>query len=127
MQLQRQVTSPSSLRRVVVPPALALLAVVGIAASARIVRCRAGMTRTDIATLAVKDYVAEAFPGWRADHPGRACPTSLAELSPYLNSRDTRDPWGEPYRFACGAARLFVVSSGEDGKLGTEDDIRSDR
>lgn len=85
------------------------------------------MTKVDIAELAVRDYGSEAFASWRADHPGRTCPVSLDELSPYLGSRDTRDPWGNPYRFACVDGSLWVVSSGEDGKIGTDDDLASDR
>ena len=127
MLLQPQVIAPSSRPRTVVRAALALAIVVGVGTVPRLARYRSGVTRADIAGIAVRDYALDAFPQWRADHPWRACPASLAELNPYLDARDTRDPWGEPYRFACEHGALFVVSSGEDGKPGTDDDIRSDR
>jgi len=83
------------------------------------------------AAIAVKKYADEAYPQWAAAHPDRACPETLDELSPFMNSKDTRDPWGQTYRMYCGAklpagaAGLAVSSLGPDGTDQTDDDIKS--
>jgi hypothetical protein len=83
-------------------------------------------TRTKIQRLAF-----EAFPEWSAAHPDRACPDRLAELTEYMPDNDMTDAWGRPLKMMCGsilpprARGIAVLSMGEDGKEGTDDDIKS--
>lgn len=79
----------------------------------------------------VKQYAFEAFPQWAASHPDKACPDKLADLNEYMSSNDSNDAWGRPLKMMCGVSMppgvrgLAVMSLGEDGKEGTEDDITS--
>lgn len=62
---------------------------------------------------------------WHSEHPDE-CPTveklkNLRELSPSFNSNDA---WGKPFKFDCSGEDVVMISSGPDGKEGTEDDIR---
>lgn len=83
------------------------------------------------AMLAVKKLANEAYMQWAASHLDRACPDTLDELTPYMNSKDTRDPWGRSYKMYCGATLpagahgLAVSSLGPDGTDQTDDDITS--
>ena len=49
----------------------------------------------------------------------------------YMNSKDDKDPFGNPYVIKCGgdlpagASGIAVMSKGEDGKEGTSDDLKS--
>ena len=87
--------------------------------------------KIEIATIAVRKYVDEAYPAWAAAHPDRGCPDKLEELQAFMNSKATTDPWGHRYALTCGSsapatARGIAISSlGEDGKPATDDDIRS--
>ncbi len=87
--------------------------------------CCGGGSKVDIAKAIVKKYAFEAYPEWRAANPGRACPTTLAELNPWMGRNDVRDPWGGGYVIRCDANGFGVYSSGEDGIYGTADDIPS--
>lgn len=86
---------------------------------------------TDTASLTVKSYAFEAYPSWAQANPSKACPDKLEELNEFMNRKDVNDPWGTPYRMACGsslppgARGLAVTSAGPDGKDGTDDDVRS--
>jgi general secretion pathway protein G len=85
----------------------------------------------DIAKLAVNKFANEAFPQWSARHPDKACPERIEELGELMNKKDTKDPWGNPYKMLCppnlpvGAKDIAIMSLGADGKEGTGDDIRS--
>ena len=87
-------------------------------------------SRTERARLQVHDYAFEAYPSWRAAHPGRACPRSLRELDAYMGGH-APDPWGSPLEFRCGrmlprgASGLWVRSAGADRRFGTDDDLVS--
>ena len=37
------------------------------------------------------------------------------------------DPWGNRYEMVCMPRGIIVISAGEDGVFGTDDDLRSDR
>lgn len=37
------------------------------------------------------------------------------------------DPWDNEYKFEIHGKRFVIISAGEDGEFGTEDDIRSDK
>jgi hypothetical protein len=86
----------------------------------------------DAAGLVVKKYAYEAFGEWSQAHPDKACPDKLEDLAQYMDTRDINDPWGHPYRMFCGQnlpagakGGLAVMSSGPDGREGTDDDIKS--
>jgi hypothetical protein len=81
--------------------------------------------------LKLQLYAFAAFPNWAAAHPDRTCPDRLEELNEYMDASDTSDAWGRPIKMLCGASLpagskgIGVVSMGEDGKEGTDDDIKS--
>jgi prepilin-type N-terminal cleavage/methylation domain-containing protein len=81
--------------------------------------------------IKLTQYANEAFPQWSAAHPDKGCPDKLTDLNEYMNSSDINDSWGRPIKMMCGASLppgakgLAVASMGEDGKDGTEDDVKS--
>jgi len=111
---------------------LAILALVmGLVVGPRVMRMF-GKSKVDIAQLTVKKYAFEAFGEWSQAHPDKACPDKLEDLTQYMDSKDVKDPWGNPYKMFCGQnlpagakGGLAVMSAGEDGKEGTEDDVKS--
>jgi len=111
---------------------LAILALVmGLVVGPRVMRMFS-KSKDDIAALTVKKYAYEAFGEWSQAHPDKACPDKLEDLSQYMDSKDVKDPWGNPYKMFCGQnlpagakGGLAVMSSGPDGKDGTEDDVKS--
>src|SRR6476619_6655818 len=111
---------------------LAILALVmGLVVGPRVMRMFS-KSKEDIAALTVKKYAYEAFGEWSQAHPDKACPDKLEDLSQYMDSKDVKDPWGNPYKMFCGQnlpagakGGLAVMSSGPDGKDGTEDDVKS--
>jgi general secretion pathway protein G len=111
---------------------LAILALVmGLVVGPRVMRMFS-KSKDDIAGLTVKKYAFEAFGEWSQAHPDKACPDKLEDLSQYMDSKDIKDPWGNPYKMFCGQnlpagakGGLAVMSSGPDGKDGTEDDVKS--
>ena len=111
---------------------LAILALVmGLIVGPRVMKMF-GESKVDIAKLTVQKFANEAFPQWARAHPDKGCPEKIEELSEYMDKKDTKDPWGNVYKFYCGqnlpagAKGGFAVSSpGEDGKEGTPDDIKS--
>ena len=82
-------------------------------------------SKEKVARIAVRKFVFDALPQWQGQHPG-VCPPDLTALTPFMNSDDVRDPWGNPYVFLCDTQRsdprAIVISRGPDGKLGTADD-----
>jgi prepilin-type N-terminal cleavage/methylation domain-containing protein len=110
---------------------LAILALVmGLVVGPRVMKMF-GKSKVDIATLTASKYVNEAYPQWSSVHSDKACPDKLEDLNEYMNNKDIKDPWGNNYKMFCGAnlpagaKGLAVMSSGEDGKEGSEDDIKS--
>ena len=111
---------------------LAILALaMGLVVGPRVMRMF-GKSKVDIAQLTVKKYAFEAFGEWSQAHPDKQCPDKLEDLSQYMDSKDVKDPWGNPYKMFCGQnlpagakGGLAVMSAGEDGKEGTEDDVKS--
>ena len=83
-----------------------------------------GSSKTKVARIAVRKFAYEAYPQWSAQHTGKRCPDSLSDLTPFMNSEDVKDPWGNPYQMQCGdnapagAKGFAVISLGEDGKPG---------
>jgi hypothetical protein len=86
------------------------------------------MNEEDLVKLMLRAYADEAYPQWRAAHPGKSCPAALAELAEYLGadpSTATLDPWQHPLVMKCNDKGFVVTSIGPDGKADTDDDIRS--
>ena len=84
--------------------------------------------------LKLEKYVYEVYPRWVSAHPDKACPESMSDFgpdSPVRAIEGTNDIWGRPLKLLCGATLppgakgIGVLSLGEDGKEGTEDDIKS--
>jgi hypothetical protein len=69
---------------------------------------------------------------WAMKPGSKGCP-QLSDLTEFMNSKDTKDPWGEEYVLKCGGdlpaglspGSIAVYSKGPDGKDGTGDDIKS--
>lgn len=84
----------------------------------------------DIASLTVRKYANEAYPQWITAN-GRGCPGAISDLNEYMNSPDSKDPWGNEYQLLCGdhvpagAKGIGVMSTGPDGKADTADDVTS--
>jgi general secretion pathway protein G len=111
---------------------LAILALVmGLVVGPRVMKMF-GKSKSDIAALTVSKYANEAYPSWAQANPSKACPDKLEDLNEYMNNKDVKDPWGNNYKMFCGQSLpagapkgLAVMSAGEDGKEGTEDDVKS--
>ncbi|HXU74712.1 MAG TPA: hypothetical protein VN947_35695 [Polyangia bacterium] len=75
--------------------------------------------------------VAHALARYGSEHEAQ-CPRSMKVLvnRGYL-AHPAKDDWGTPIAFTCtspfAADHALVVSAGPDRKLGTRDDIRTDR
>jgi len=112
---------------------LAILALVmGLLVGPRVFRALSS-SKGEVAKNMVKKFAYEAYSEWSMK-PSKsgACPT-LADLAEFMNSKDTKDPWGEEYVIKCGGdlpagvtpGSIAVYSKGPDGKDGTGDDIKS--
>jgi prepilin-type N-terminal cleavage/methylation domain-containing protein len=109
---------------------LAILALVmGLLVGPRVMKLFAE-SKEDVARLTVQKFVNEAYPMW-SRNASDPCPKGLEELSPYMDKKDTIDPWRNPYKLFCGqtlppgAKGIAVSSAGADGKFDTDDDIKS--
>ena len=97
----------------------------GCAIGAKQVVCGCAQSKHDVAERVARDIAYSAYPDWQSSHPGQHCP-SLADLASYRDSEDRVDPWGNDWQLACALdGSLVVHSAGEDGKLGSEDDVWS--
>ena len=111
---------------------LAILALVmGLVVGPRVMRMFAS-SKVDIAKATAKKYAYEAYGQWAQAHPSKACPEKMEDLSEFMNSSDSKDPWGEPYKMYCGSSApagvkggVGIQSNGPDMKEGNEDDIKS--
>jgi hypothetical protein len=87
------------------------------------------MGQGELALLLVRAYAEEAFPKWKAEHAGQACPEQLEELATYFGENPgipvLTDPWNQRIQYECKDGAISVFSIGPDGKAGTEDDVRS--
>lgn len=110
---------------------LAILALVmGLVVGPRVMKMFAS-SKGDIAKATVNKFAHEAYVQWAQANPSKQCPEKLEDLSEFMNSKDVKDPWGNPYKMMCGpnapagVKGLAVMSAGEDGKEGTADDVKS--
>jgi general secretion pathway protein G len=88
--------------------------------------------KEDTASAIIQQFAYEAYPRWAAANPTKGCPTSLQDLTKYMNKQDIKDPWGADLIMYCGdnlpegvKGGFGVMSKGPDGKQGTPDDIKS--
>jgi general secretion pathway protein G len=100
---------------------MALIATaVGVAVLPRLQQAREDSTRTDAQSVrsAAIMYVSE--------NPGGDCPSvdDLTEGGYLDSSRRTADAWDNPFVIECEGNDVVVTSPGEDGEMGTEDDIQ---
>ena len=85
-------------------------------------------SKTATARMLVRKLAVDAYPAWLIKHPASRCPSSVAELGPYMDDERLNDPWGTPLVMMCGdaapaAANGFgVVSYGADGRPGGDGD-----
>jgi prepilin-type N-terminal cleavage/methylation domain-containing protein len=92
-----------------------------------------GESKVKAAHVVTKKFAYEAYSQWSMANPSKGCPDDLKSLTKYMNSDDTKDPFGEDYVMVCGdgaselpAGTPFgVMSKGQDKKAGTPDDIQS--
>lgn len=110
---------------------LAILAIVmGLLVGPAVLK-RYAEARVKTTKMKLTQYANTAFPQWSMSHPDKACPDKLSDLNDYMNSSDENDSWGRPIKMMCGQSLppgvhgLAVMSLGEDGKEGTEDDLKS--
>src|SRR5215467_11029272 len=110
---------------------LAILALVmGLLVGPRVLKMF-GESRVKTTKIKLTQYANEAFPQWSASHPDKACPDKITDLNEYMHASDANDSWGRPIKMLCGtnlpagAKGIAMLSMGEDGKEGTEDDLKS--
>jgi general secretion pathway protein G len=110
---------------------LAILALVmGLVVGPRVMKMFAS-SKVEIAKTELQKLAYEAYPQWSQANPSKACPEKLEDLAEFTNKKDTKDPWGQPYKMFCGptlppgAKGLAVMSAGEDQKENTSDDLKS--
>lgn len=85
----------------------------------------AGISHAEIARSVARKIAFEAYPRWQLHHAPQTCPARLADLAPYGDWGDLRDPWGTEYAMYCGARGIVVQSLGQDRTANTLDDIWS--
>lgn len=111
---------------------LAIIALVmGFLLGPRIFRAL-GESKVKTAHAIAKKFAYEAYPQWSTNNQSKSCPDDLKSLTKYMNSEDTKDPWGEEYMMLCGDSAqeavpggFGVMSKGSDRKQGTPDDVKS--
>ena len=82
---------------------LAILALImGLVVGPRVMKLFS-KSKEDIAAATVKKYASEAFPLWSQANPDKACPPNIEALNEYMNNKENKDTWGQPYRMMCGA------------------------
>lgn len=83
--------------------------------------------RIKTAVVSAKEIKKAAQLYQEMDATTEGCPT-IQDLvtSKRLDLTTANDPWGKPFRIVCGEGDIRVLSSGNDRKDGTPDDIRDD-
>lgn len=88
-------------------------------------------SKVDTTRMAVKQIAFSAYGEWSQANISKQCPDSLEDLKKYLNSKSTKDGWGNELVMFCGSnsptgdGQFSILSKGADGKQGTDDDIKS--
>jgi general secretion pathway protein G len=83
--------------------------------------------RIKTAVVSAKEIKKAAQLYQEMDATTEGCPT-IQDLvtAKRLDLTTANDPWGKPFRIVCGEGDIRVLSSGNDRKDGTPDDIRDD-
>ena len=109
---------------------LAIIAIVmGILIGPRVLQMFKDAKKETAGIMAVQ-FAFQGYTQWSMNND-EECPSSLKELTRYMNKKDTKDPWDGEFVMLCGdqapeAANGFgVLSKGPDGKQGSPDDIKS--
>ncbi len=108
---------------------LAIIAVVmGFLVGPRVFRMFSE-SKVKTAQLRASQFV-QAHTEWSMNNSDQDCPSSLSDLTKYMDSKETEDSWGKEWVIVCGeeapeGVSFGVVSMGPDKKRGTDDDINS--
>lgn len=83
--------------------------------------------RIKTAVVSAKEIKKAAQLYQEMDATTEGCPT-IADLvtAKRVDSKTADDPWGKPFRITCGEGDIRVLSSGNDRRDATPDDIRDD-
>jgi prepilin-type N-terminal cleavage/methylation domain-containing protein len=89
-----------------------------------------GESKIKTAHAITKKFAFEAYPQWSMNNSSKPCPDDLKALTKYMNSTDTKDPWGRDYVMLCGDAATevpngFGVMSKGEKEGDAADDIKS--
>ena len=115
---------------------LVVVAIIGVLGSIAVVGVvgHVESTRKTAAKTAV-DNIKDAVTAWMVDRKKSTPPSDLKVLiendgdkTPLLDGGDGAlvDPWNNDYQIEIKNKRYTIISSGPDGEIGTDDDIRSD-
>ncbi|HJK97505.1 MAG TPA: prepilin-type N-terminal cleavage/methylation domain-containing protein [Polyangiaceae bacterium LLY-WYZ-14_1] len=99
---------------------MAMLATaVGVAVLPQLEKGRVKQTQSDAQALR------SAAVMFIAENPGGDCPTveDLVDGSYVDRGKRTTDAWDREFMIECEGDDVFIMSSGPDGEMGTEDDI----
>ena len=101
-----------------------MVAGVGVVLSPPVLRGRAVQTAREAANRADASALRAAALAYRIEQRGSSCP-SPSELyrDGYVDLPTLYDAWGERFVVTCFEEHMFVVSSGADGRFGTDDDV----
>lgn len=100
---------------------MALIATaVGVAVLPQLRRARVDATRSDAQQMQSAAIL------YLGQEPGADCPavTDLVEAGVIDRTKRTTDAWDHEFVVECEGDDVYVISSGPDGQMGTEDDIR---
>jgi len=128
LQAARAAHSQSGMTLIEIMIVLAIIAVVmGFLVGPKVIRMFSS-SQEQTALLRAQQFV-EAHTEWSLNSD-ESCPSSLEDLVKYMNSKELKDPWGQPYAMVCGEEApegipFGVTSNGPDKKQGTQDDIKS--
>ncbi len=104
------------------------VAIVAIAVSATTALLASASSDEERATAeADARILRDAVEAWfAAGADVRSCPTvsRLVEDDVLARTARTDDPWGARFRVKCDDGAVSIVSTGRDGRYGTDDDIR---
>ena len=83
--------------------------------------------RIKTAVVSAKEIKRAAQLYQEMDAVSEGCPT-IADLiaAKRVDSKSADDPWGKPFRISCAEGDIHVLSSGNDRKENSADDIKDD-
>lgn len=84
------------------------------------------LSKSKVSTTKVRaESIRSAAVLWLSDNVKGGCPTvqNLVEGKTLDKNKDTRDAWDRDFVIECDGDDIKVISPGEDGEIGTDDDI----